>query len=138
MSRPMTRPRSEPYPNAFDGINSLSTLKRCWNGHGASPIEESVRDVAVGFLHEIAGKFSMAVPEPSVGPTSDGGVFFEWRLSSPARLLQIVLLPKGQNEYSLRDLESDRLIRVDEDLDRGEQLELVRSLVLDEVLRRRA
>lgn len=136
MSRPMPRP--EPYAHAINVIGALGTLKPRWNAHGAAPILERVRDAAVGFLREIAGKFGTAVPEPVVGPTSDGGVFFEWELVSPPRRLQIVLLPDEQNEYSLRDLASDRLIRADDDLTRGELLELVRSLVVDEALLRRA
>jgi hypothetical protein len=131
-------PRAELYAHAIHVINGLEQLKPRWNGHGASPIAEDVRDAAIGFLREIAVKFGPPVPEPSVGPTSDGGVFFEWQLTNPARLFQIVLLPKGQNEYSLRDVAHDHLLRADEELSRGELLELVRSLIVDEQLLRRA
>jgi hypothetical protein len=133
MSRPMPRPQ-ELYADAIDVIHSLKILKPRWNAHGASPISEPVRDAAVGFLREIAGKFGTRVPEPSVGPTSDGGVFFEWRLPSSGRQLQIVMLPHERNEYSVRDVASDRLLRADDDLTRSELLELVRSAIVDEDL----
>jgi hypothetical protein len=123
----MRRPHPELYADVIAQIKSLETLKPRWNAHGASAIAESARDAAITFLRQIEAKFGSSVLEPAVAPTSDGGVSLEWKF--PPQLLEIVLLPHERNEYSLRDLESDKLIRADEDLSSGELIELIRTSV---------
>jgi hypothetical protein len=129
------RPLATAFPSLVLRIESFERLPERWNGHQAGPIEKQVRHEAIAFLGKLDANFGPHVPEPSaVDPTSDGGVAVEWKVAEPPTLVQVMLLPSGANEYTIRDLTTDRLVRGAEDVADDVLLDLVKTSVVNHQL----
>src|SRR5213593_4780633 len=92
------------FPDAIAEIDRLgNTLKRGWDGHGASEIGFTARTNAVDFVRRVWKDYGTVVQAPAVAPVSDGGIALEWIVRTPqgARELELVFLDRG-NEYSVR------------------------------------
>jgi hypothetical protein len=103
-------------PGWFDGVDrklmSFVNLEPNWNSYGARPVHESVARAASDLLRQLVRR---TAPEPSVVPTSGGGVQFEWHtrnhdleieLPSPGRLLA-VFEDRASGEEWEREFSSD-------------------------------
>jgi len=103
------------YDSAIGQIKSLREVPR-WSGSASSSvIPDSVRDDAVLFLRKIEARMGNSVLPPTlVTWTSDCGVSLEWKVDDPPELHEVVFLPKGETEYSVRNLRTDTLVRADE------------------------
>jgi hypothetical protein len=91
---------------AVGTIENLAKLKPGWNSYRGAPISVVARQKAIWFLRRLRLERPEA-PIPIVGPSSDGGVVFQWR--DKQREVEIVFLPKA-NEYSVSNRGSDEYI----------------------------
>ena len=118
---PKSSPGTPQFERAISDIERIGSMEAGWNGHGAPIAALEVRNQAIGFLRRLLSNFGTSIPAPTlIAPTSDGGVTLEWRLREPSEAIEFVFLPNGSHEYSFRDLDKDRLDRVEEDVPEGE------------------
>lgn len=59
----------------FDSFQQISALPRGWDSYGAQPLSKTAVLRSVNLIHSLLSEIA---PEPTVVPTRDGGVQFEW------------------------------------------------------------
>lgn len=62
-------------PTAKKTLEQLRALRGNWDSYGSAPISPAMTDAAYNLLRQIV---PANVPMPSIVPTSDGSVQFEW------------------------------------------------------------
>ena len=83
------------------GVKPLFALGPNWDSYGAAVIDPGVVVYALNFLPRILGSDT---PTPSVVPTADGGIQFEWHSSGID--LEIAFGPSKQIEVAFLDIGS--------------------------------
>jgi hypothetical protein len=67
------------FGSALGGITRLASLKRGWNSYNAPPIDRGALENSTLLLRTLHFHFAQ-VPEPVIGPSPSGNVFFRWDL----------------------------------------------------------
>ncbi len=96
----LTQQASLPALGAVHNLFALSGLPAGWDGYGSSAIGQPVVDRAFQTLSHLAAAAvyeGVSLPRPSVGPSPDGSIHFEWE---PANGFLDVECPPGPDMLS--------------------------------------
>jgi hypothetical protein len=86
----------------FDALQTLAGLDSNWDSYGASPLSPRAVRRSVGLLAVIVPG---SAPEPTVVPTRDGGVQFEWHRRGID--VEVTVPPIGDISFLIGDYEGD-------------------------------
>jgi hypothetical protein len=97
--------RSAVYGTLMKRLEDISALPANWNGFDAQIPERSTMEWSLGFLRstiQVLADYEIALPQPSVIPTSTGSVQFEWTVDGRELELEVIH-PNDFNFLSVDD-----------------------------------
>ena len=81
---------------AFQKLSSLESLGHNWDGYGSPSVSSATRRAAATIL---AGLQNSLLPNPTVAPTSGGGIQIEWEIGRNA--IELHISPELELHYLL-------------------------------------
>ncbi len=87
----------------FGALQRMARLAACWDSYSARPLSPKAVWRSVGLLTTLV---PANAPEPTIVPTRDGGVQFEWHRRGID--IEVTIPPVGEVSYMVADSEDEQ------------------------------